>query len=110
MKNIKSRAAGALVLAAALALAPAVTTSAAAANPNCPRYDTGRIKAGGVTQITHVAPEGRVILNVCVKGQGEAVHYPYFQGAVYSITFSTPTNAPIEHYSVNYSTNDYPNP
>ncbi|WP_442576677.1 hypothetical protein ACSBPH_05975 [Microbacterium sp. F51-2R] len=99
--------AGAL-LAAALVLAPVAVTAASAAPPSekvCADYSTGRITpADGVTEVTYTAPEGQVILAICVKagsvkqGNGpEAVSVP--ENAT-EVTFSHSSGKAIGHYSV----------
>ena len=105
---MKHKVLAGVALAAALIIAPFGIGAATAAPPTgnvCAEYSTGHVTPPTpVKQVTYTAPEGQIILAVCVKAgsakQGlgpEAVTVP--DGAT-TITFSHSSGKDIGHYSV----------
>jgi hypothetical protein len=79
----------------------------------CPDLDTGKIDPpGDPTSFTFTAPEGQVIVQICVKaGSGQQEEGPFFinfDPGVTSATFSHPSGKEISHFSVKFA--DVPPP
>jgi hypothetical protein len=72
----------------------------------CPDLDTGHQSGGGSTEITITAPEGQVIVQVCVKSgsavQGEGPEFIDYDPGVTEATFGHSSGKAISHYSVKY--------
>jgi hypothetical protein len=74
----------------------------------CPDLDTGKIDPPGEpTSFTFTAPEGKVIVQICVKaGSGQQEEGPFFidfDPGVTSATVSHPSGKAISHYSVKFA-------
>jgi hypothetical protein len=73
----------------------------------CPNLDTGKLDGGNQTSITFTAPEGLVIVQICVKaGSGQQEEGPFFinfDPGVTSATFSHPSGKEISHFSVKFA-------
>jgi hypothetical protein len=73
----------------------------------CPDLDTGKIDPpGDPTSFTFTAPEGQVIVQICVKAgsaqQGDGPEFIDFDPGVTSATFSHPSGKEISHFSVKF--------
>ncbi len=72
----------------------------------CPNLDTGHLSAGNATSLTIFAPEGQVIVQVCVKAgstqQGNGPEFTDFDPGVTQTTISHTSGKEISHYSVKY--------
>jgi hypothetical protein len=72
----------------------------------CPDLDTGHLSAGDATSLVITAPEGLVIVQVCVKAgsaqQGDGPEFINFDPGVTETTISHSTGKEISHYSVLY--------
>ena len=95
-------------LVAALAtIGPAGIVGAQDQGQVCPDLDTGKIDPpGDPTSFTFTAPEGKVIVQVCVKaGSAEQEEGPFFIDfpGVTSATFSHPSGKEISHFSVKFA-------
>ncbi len=73
----------------------------------CPDLDTGHIDGGDATSLPITAPEGKVIVQVCVKAgsvqQDEGPEFKSFDPGVTETTISLSTGKEISHYSVQYA-------
>jgi hypothetical protein len=74
----------------------------------CPDLDTGKIDPPGEpTSFTFTAPEGQVIVQICVKAgsaqQEEGPFFIDFDPGVTSATFSHPSGKGISHFSVRFA-------
>jgi hypothetical protein len=71
----------------------------------CPNLDTGHLSANNQTSFTFTAPEGQLIVQVCVKAgssnQGDGPEFIDFPG-VTSATFSHSSGKEISHFSVKF--------
>jgi hypothetical protein len=78
----------------------------------CPDLDTGHLSAGNQTSVTITAPEGKVIVQVCVKAgsaqQGDGPEFTDFNPGVTQTTISHTSGKAISHYSVKFA--DVPPP
>jgi hypothetical protein len=79
----------------------------------CPDLDTGKIDPPGEpTSVTITAPEGQVIVQVCIKAgsgqQEEGPEFFTFDPGVTTITLSHSSGKAISHYSVEFA--DVPPP
>jgi hypothetical protein len=100
---------------ATIAIAALATIGAAAGTVGaqgqadvCPDLDTGKIDPpGDPTSFTFTAPEGQVIVQICVKAgsgqQGEGPFFIDFDPGVTSATFSHPSGKEISHFSVKFA-------
>jgi hypothetical protein len=72
----------------------------------CPDLDTGHLSANDQTSFTFTAPEGKVIVQICVKAgsaqQGDGPEFIDFPG-VTSATFSHSSGKEISHFSVKFA-------
>ena len=94
-------------LVAALAAIGAAGT-VGAQDATCPLLDTGHLTdLNDQTSGTITAPEGKVIVQVCVKAgsaqQGEGPEITNFNPGVTSTTISHTSGKEISHYSVKYA-------
>jgi hypothetical protein len=73
----------------------------------CPDLDTGHLSAGNQTSVTITAPEGKVIVQVCVKAgsaqQGDGPEFTNFNPGVTQTTISHTSGKEISHYSVKFA-------
>jgi hypothetical protein len=74
----------------------------------CPDLDTGKIDPpGDPTSFTFTAPEGQVIVQICVKAgsaeQGLGPEFIDFDPGVTSATFSHSSGKEISHFSVKFA-------
>jgi hypothetical protein len=80
----------------------------------CPDLDTGHLSAGNQTSVTITAPEGKVIVQVCVKAgsaeQGEGPEFTNFDPGVTEATVSHSSGKEISHYSVKFADAPQPTP
>jgi hypothetical protein len=94
-------------LCAALATIGAAGTVGAGVESVCPDLDTGHLSAGDQTSLTITAPEGQVIVQVCVKAgsaqQGDGPEFTDFDPGVTETTISHSSGKEISHYSVKYA-------
>jgi hypothetical protein len=95
----------------ALALAGVLMYSGAAhatgGDQVCDNFDTGHLSAEDQKTWEITAPEGKVIVEVCVKAgsenQGDGPEYTEYDPGVASVTISHSTGKNISHYSVKYA-------
>jgi hypothetical protein len=75
--------------------------------PVCPDLDTGKLSANNQTSITITAPEGQVIVQVCIKAgsaeQGLGPENFFFDPGVTTITLSHSSGKEISHFSVDFA-------
>jgi hypothetical protein len=94
-------------LVAALATIGATGTVGAGVDQVCPDLDTGHIDGNNQTSITITAPEGKVIVQVCVKAgsaqQGDGPEITNFNPGVTETTISHSSGKEISHYSVKFA-------
>jgi hypothetical protein len=101
-------------LLATIAIATLATVGAAAGTVGaqntqvCPDLDTGKIDPpGDPTSVTITAPEGQVIVQVCVKAgsaqQEEGPEFFNFDPGVTETTVSHSSGKEISHYSVQFA-------
>jgi hypothetical protein len=95
-------------LVAALATIGAAGTVGAGVDQVCPDLDTGKIDPpGDPTSLVITAPEGKVIVQVCVKAgsaqQQEGPFFIDFDPGVTETTISHPSGKEISHYSVKFA-------
>jgi len=73
----------------------------------CPNLDTGHLSAGNQTSVTITAPEGKVIVQVCVKAgsveQGDSPEFTNLNPGVTQTTISHTSGKEISHYSVKFA-------
>ena len=85
-----------------------------AGRPGCPDYDTGNLSANDQTSYTIQAPEGQVIVAVCVKAgsakQGLGAEITPYDPGVTSVTIQHSSGKEISHYSVLYDDKKVPPP
>ncbi len=116
-KRILGGLAAAAMLAGGLAITSAGTIAAADAEPQegvCPQYDTGHQSANDQTEFTYTAPEGQVIVALCVKAgsikQGDGPeNVPEAVGET-SYTFDHSSGKEISHFSVDLASVPKPAP
>ena len=79
----------------------------------CPNLDTGHLSAGNQTSVTITAPEGKVIVQVCVKAgstqQGDGPEFTNLNPGVTQTTISHTSGKEISHYSVKFADAPPPN-
>ena len=99
-------------LLATIAIATLATIGAAAGTVGaqeqvCPDLDTGHLSANNQTSVTITAPEGKVIVQVCVKAgsaqQGDGPEFTNFDPGVTETTISHSSGKEISHYSVKFA-------
>jgi hypothetical protein len=101
-------------LLATIAIATLATIGSAAGTVGaqdqrvCPDLDTGKIDPpGDPTSVTITAPEGKVIVQVCVKAgsgvQEEGPEFINFDPGVTEATVSHTSGKEISHYSVKFA-------
>jgi hypothetical protein len=94
-------------LVAALATIGATGTVGAGVDQVCPDLDTGKLPGNNQTSITITAPEGKVIVQVCVKAgstqQGDGPEITNFNPGVTQTTISHTSGKEISHYSVKFA-------
>jgi hypothetical protein len=85
----------------------AAGTVGAGVDAVCPDLDTGHLSAGNQTSVTITAPEGQVIVQVCVKAgsaqQGDGPEFTDFDPGVTETTISHSSGKEISHYSVKFA-------
>ena len=98
-------------LLATIAIATLATIGAAgtvgAGESVCPNLDTGHLNANNQTSFDITAPEGKVIVQVCVKAgsaqQGDGPEFIDFDPGVTETTITHSTGKEISHYSVKFA-------
>jgi pyruvate/2-oxoglutarate dehydrogenase complex dihydrolipoamide acyltransferase (E2) component len=97
----------ATIAIATLATIGATAGTVSAQDQVCPNLDTGHLSAGNQTSVTITAPEGKVIVQVCVKAgsaqQGEGPEFTNFDPGVTETTISHSSGKEISHYSVKFA-------
>jgi hypothetical protein len=90
----------------------AAGTVGAGVDQVCPDLDTGHLSANNQTSFTITAPEGKVIVQVCVKAgsanQGDGPEFTNFDPGVTETTISHSSGKEISHFSVKFA--DVPPP
>lgn len=97
-----------------LATIGAISIAGAQGDQVCPDLDTGHQDGGNATSVTITAPEGQVIVQVCVKAgsanQGEGPEFIDYNPGVTEATFTHSSGKEISHYSVKYGPVPPPTP
>jgi hypothetical protein len=97
----------ATIAVAALATIGAAGTVGAGVDQVCPDLDTGHLSANDQTSFTITAPEGQVIVQVCVKAgsaqQGDGPEFINFDPGVTETTISHSSGKEISHFSVKFA-------
>jgi len=95
-----------LIACTAVVLSAGIASAAPPIGQLCPDFDTGHLSANDQTSYTITAPEGQVIVAVCVKAgsaqQGNGAQITYFDPGVTSVTLEHESGKQISHYSVLY--------
>jgi hypothetical protein len=99
-------------LLATIAIATLATIGAAGAvgagvEQVCPDLDTGHLSANNQTSFTFTAPQGQVIVQICVKAgsaqQGDGPEFIDFDPGVTQATFSHSSGKEISHFSAKFA-------
>jgi hypothetical protein len=97
----------ATIAIASLATIGGAAGTAGAQDQVCPDLDTGKLSANNQTSVTITAPEGKVIVQVCVKAgsaeQGLGPEITNFDPGVTETTISHTSGKEISHYSVKFA-------